>query len=703
MTLAYAGSFANLIFGGALAPYASRAMLAALISSVITMLVLSLRSSFEFSLGGPDSNPSAILAVSVAAIAHSIVLKAGLASSELLPTVLLFIFVSSLGCGLVLYAIGERKLGRYVRFIPHPVVGGFLAGTGYLLVMGAYKMLMGVSFGTDVLARISECSPLAWSTAVAVAAILTVLSRFTRHYLVIPLVLLGAITGFYLLLFLKGTNLEEARRLGLLVEPLRVGEWRNVVNFPYSDVRWDLVLLHWQDFMAMTMVVVIAILLNATSLDLATGRDADVDRELQAVGIANILSGLCGGMVSVNSFNRSMLNLKAGANSPWAARVCAGVVLLIILAAPNATGLLPRPVLTGLIAYLGISLLLTWAWESRQTMPLGDYLMVFAILIMVAVWGMVAGVLLGVILACLSFVFTFSRMPAVKYAFNAKNRRSNVERTTDELRWLFQNGPVLRGFALQGFLFFGTANSLLDEVRQVLRETRYLVLDFRLVRGIDASSAMMLKKIKSLCDEAHVHLVITGLSPVIVERLRQANFDVAQPKLQVQPDLDHGLEWCENRIIAETTEIKHLVDAFTGAFETNEVAILYRYFEHIHVRAQTTLVRQGDESDAMFIVEQGQVSVYLRTVTIPTENGFSKRLRSYGAGTVVGEMGFYSGEDRSADIVADLDTRALSLTTKSMTSLEKDHPQLGHKLHRYVIRVMAGRLRAANEEIRLLL
>ena len=79
--------------------------------------------------------------------------------------------------------------------------------------------------------------------------------------------------------------------------------------------------------------------------------EGNADQELKALGLANILVGLGGGMVAVNSFNRSMLNLKAGANSRWSARFCALVVLGVVLLAPGLIGWMPKPVLTGLILF----------------------------------------------------------------------------------------------------------------------------------------------------------------------------------------------------------------------------------------------------------------------------------------------------------------------------------------------------------------
>jgi sulfate permease, SulP family len=701
--VAYAGSCANLIFSGTLSRFGSEGMLAALVSTVITVIVLSRFSSFSLSLGGPDSNPSAILAVTTAAIAGRILSESGGGDATLLPTVLMFVFSSAFGCGLLLVLIGERRLGRCVRYIPHPVIGGFLGGTGYLLLAGGYKMLTGAAPGMDFMAQLGAVPPLAWGTALVTGVLLTVLMRTLRHPLVIPVVLLGAVTGFYSVLAFSGRTASDARGLGLLMDPLRLGAWVNAFHFSYAAVRWDLVLAHWNDFTVMTVVVIITCLLNATSIDVSIGADVDIDRELRALGIANIVSGLAGGVVVVNSFNRTVLNERSGANSPWAARFCAGFIVILMFLAPGLVGLIPRPALTGLILYLGLSLVITWIWDSRRTMPVSDYLIVVAIVGIVATKGVVPGVLLGVVIACLNFVFSFSKSPAVKYAFTAANRHSNVERKPHEARCLHENGAALRGFVLQGFLFFGTASTVLEEFRKVLDQARIVLLDFWLVREIDTSSAIALRKIRNLSVEKGVKLVITGVSPQLAARLRQANFDLDDPLLKVFADLDHGLEWCENEIIAGQNFTTGPFAPMTGVLTRFREGPMGSYLEAVSFRAGETVVHQGEHGDALYVVDSGQVSIYLRTDAEAGPNGIARRLRTYGVGTVVGEMGFYTGERRTADIVADVDSILLKLSRDRMLALERENPAAAQDFHRYVVSTLALRLRGANEEIRLLL
>lgn len=699
VTIAYAGSFGGLVFGGPLEPFVGRAVIAALVSSVVVMAMLAWRSSFFFGLGGPDSNPAAILAFTLAAVTSDILQGSRVAPAELVPTALMSLFLSASGCGLILFVMGRLRWGRYVRYIPHPVVGGFLAGSGYLLLAGSWKMLTGESLTVSNFGVVAGVHPLASSSVALVAVALLVLTRVIRHFLVIPLVLVGAMVVFHAVRMAWGMDLAAARQAGLLMAPLQVGDWTHAGNFPYGDVRWDLLLLHTKDFGAMTMVAVITILLNTTSLEVATNHEGDADTELKSLGLANLLIGFGGGMVAVNSFNRSMLNLKAGANSRWSGLLCALIVLGTALLAPGLIGLMPKPVLTGLILFFGIGLLMTWMVESRRTMPWSDYLIVLAILGSVAVHGMVPGVMLGLVTACVSFVFTLSKSPTIRGNFSLLNRRSNVERPAQQAEILRTHGQAMRGFVLQGFLFFGTTSRLLDEARAALDRTRFVLLDFRLVHGVDGSSTVALKKLRTLCADAKITLVFTGMSREVESVLRLGGVEADNLTLRTFPDIDHALEWCEDQVIAAALPSAEFQAALAGVLSAEEVTYLITHFERVEVACDAPLIKQGDSSDSMFIIEHGRVSVYLRLGDTTAAGGRRLRLRTFTVGTVVGEMGLYTGAPRAADVVADVPTRALKLSGAQVAVLEERRPELANKLHRFVVRSLAQRLAGANAQL----
>lgn len=694
VTLAYASSFAALIFGGALSSSINLGVWTAIVGSCIAILALSFLSSFPFALGGPDSNPSVILSISAAGIAAE-VLQDATTSAELLPTIFVFLFGSAILCGLLLFAFGRLHWGRYVRYIPYPVVGGFLAGTGYLLLAGGWKLLIGKTILLTELADLQAVPPLSWFFAFGVGLALLVATRLSKHFLVIPAVLAVGIIGFHAALVASGLSLEDARAAEMLLKPVSIGAWQNPFNQNLAAVRWDLLLLHINDVAAMTLVVLVTSLLNATSLDVATGVEADFDRELKALGIANILGGFAGGLVAVNSFNRTMLNHRAGASSPVAARWCAALVLGAAIFAPGAVALLPRPVLIGLLLFLGLSLLLNWLWDVRRELPRVDYLTVAVILVIVAAFGIATGVILGVVIASLSFVVTFSRQSVVKQRFTSATQRSNVERSQQENACLEEQGEWLHGFVLQDYIFFGTANSLLEEIRGVLGRGDVLLIDFRLVRGVDASAVVVLRKLLRLADEHETQLLFTAIDEPLAQRFAACGLPLEKSAVRRFADIDRGLEWAESKLLTSARPEVELTAALRlpdGA----DAESLASYFELLEIPGGTALFQRGEPSNALYILLRGQLSVQIHI----DDSGYTKRLRSYGPGTIVGEMGFYDGAPRSADIVADVDTNVARLSLERLKMLELAQPDRAAQFHRFVIMTLAARLRTANEHLR---
>jgi sulfate permease, SulP family len=136
----------------------------------------------------------------------------------------------------------------------------------------------------------------------------------------------------------------------------------------------------------------------------------------------------------------------------------------------------------------------------------------------------------------------------------------------------------------------------------------------------------------------------------------------------------------------------------SNQFDAGSIDVLIGYCPTLKLTEGATLFKRGDPGDALYFIESGEVSVLL-----PLGNGQTRRLRSFGPGTIVGEMGLYSKQPRSADVVANMNCRLRKLATEDLAKLEHDHPEVAIKLHTFVIKRLSARVIAANDEIRELL
>lgn len=706
--LCYAMSLGTMIFSADLARYAELGVPTALVSCVVTALVIALTSSMRMNIGGPDSNATAFLAGVAAGVASSVRSDGG-PPRTILFTVLLAIAMCSIVTGIILYAIGSTRRSRSLQFLPYPVVGGFLAGTGYLLIAGAFRVLTGqVPHWNTLLSLLTHLHWLAWVPAVTVGAMLTILSRLWNHAAVLPLTLGFGIALFYVLLHVAGLSAGDARQLGLLLPhvPLRSIQFPELhlpASLAHGYVDWSAIFAHLPETLVVTSVSAITILMNSTAMGAATGEDVDLNREMRVAGLANIASGLLGGMVGYQSFNRSLLNVRAGATSRMAGIFAALACLIVLTVSPDLVALFPVPVLVGLQLFMGLRLLIQWLVTAYGKLSWHEYLLVPIILGVVVFYGVVAGVVVGVTAACVIFALLYGRVSCVRMEFDASNRTSNVERSIEDTQRLHELGKQVCGACLQGFLFFGTANSIFHRMRERLAThapipVRFVVLDFAATNGIDASVSISFVKLRQMCAAIDADLVLTALPARSRELL--AKTGTLSLRIHEFATLDAGLEWVEGRLLSSDLHPsphgeEDFYTTLTPHFTSHALDKLSSCLEVRDLEAAQPLFLHGDPGDAMYLVERGRV-----TVSLPLANGRSIRLRSFGPGTIVGEMAVYTQRPRSADVRAEGVARVRRLSLIALNALEQDDPVTAQQFHRFVVKVMASRLAVADEAVR---
>lgn len=718
VTLSYSISYAALIFSGpTLEPFVAAGLHVALIAAAVVALAVALLSSVPFAIGGPDSNATAILAVMAAGLTGTLG-AAGVAAEHAATAVIWMLTVSAVGTGLIVLALGVLRWGRVVRLLPYPVAGGFLAGSGFLVLAGAFKVLTGQPLAWNTVGALGAAPALAWSTTLLVAAALLILPRVVQHVLLVPGIIVAGIAVFYVGLVLSSTDLETAWAQGLLIRALDDAGFALPGILPSGDA-WVAVRGEWRGFLAMVVVVVVTILLNAAGLELATRREVDLDRELRASGAASIAAGFAGGMVGYLSISRSLLNVQAGAVSRmagvWTAILCAAVAFALT----PALSYVPRPVLAGLLVYLGLALLREWLWDAYFKLPLHEYALIVGILVLIAVRDIITGVIAGLLVASVFFAYSYSRADYIRHNLSSSTHRSNKERSLEQMDELQRKGAAARALCLQGYLFFALAASLVETCRGlILREgVRHLLLDFRMVQGVDASVALAFGKLQQICARYGASLVLSGLRPEVHALLSQMRF-LPHRDIQVVPDLDRGLEWIEHRLLASPAGFGETPDQETPGTPADNESLpevdlhrtLARHFtgdaldvllglcETQELPRDAVLMRRGEPGDALYFVERGEVSVF-----VSLGDDKRKRVRTLSAGTVVGEMALYLGQPRSADVVAETACRVRRLSAERFARLEREHPSVAIQFHTFVVRLLAYRLAAANDEIRALM
>lgn len=432
--------------------------------------------------------------------------------------------------------------------------------------------------------------------------------------------------------------------------------------------------------------------------------DIDFNQELKAAGIANLAVGVGGGLVGYHTLSDSLLVYRLGARNRLLGLVSAGVFASALFFCAATLSLFPKPILGGLLLFFGWSLLIESLWDAGDKLPKAEYFIFLLILVVVGAVGFLQGVGVGLVAEIILFVVNYSRIDVAKRVDSGVNYRSRVQRPPNQAEILRQKGEQTYILELQGLIFFGTANKLLNQIRERLdlakENLHFVVLDFRQVTGLDSSAVLSFAKLKQIAKKQSLQLVLTDLPPTAAKQFHQGGvLETPDPVFQVFPDLDRGLEWCESQIL-EVSQLHRsrflplVMQLCTSFLSAEQATKLMQYLELVHLSEGEFLFRQGDPSEGLYFIESGQISV-----VVALSDGETKRLRTYTTGAIVGEMGLYGNAPRFASVVSERNSRLYHLSNQAFARIETEEPLLAATFHKFIVNLLAERLKNCSLEL----
>jgi SulP family sulfate permease len=672
----------TLIFRGDLEELLSAGIGLALVGSAVVALVLAFGSSFMGMYAGTQDASAAIIGLSAASIAGA------LAGAGAFDTVLAMIVAVSLATGLVFLAMGYLGLGDIARFVPFPVIGGLLAGTGYLILRGSLGILRTESLPDAVSA---DAAGLLWP-GVMLGALFFLASRRGWRSRAYPLFLVAAVAGFHVVVPLLEIDRVDALSRGWMLGSFPDGAlWPGTIFGSLADADWSLIAGEAASLVTILLIVPMTLLLYISALEVEFKTDVDMNRELRATGWANVAAALVGGPPGYMYLADTVVTSRLVGMRRGPAVVAPVAMLAVVVVGGFVLELVPQFVVGGMLLFVGAEFLYEWLWASRRRMARSDYWLMVGILVVIATVGFLPGVAVGLVAAVALFVVRYSRIDVIKHALTGGDHQSNIERAVGDAEYLREKGEATLILELQGFIFFGTASSILSRIRAHLETgiRQFIVCDFRRVTGVDSSAVAIFERIAHLADDRGIVLILTGMKPEQSAQFRE--LVAGYPEVVVaQQDLDHGMAWCEDRLL-EATE---LGAGLEGTLPKTLGDGLTQYLEQRTIPSGERLMRQGDPTPGIFLISSGRA-----TVQLEGGDGESVRLRTLLSGTVLGEISLYRDEPCTATVVADTDCDVLHLSPERFEELCRREPAVAAELHLFVARTLAGRVSHANRSI----
>lgn len=680
---------ASIVFVGPLAQFRAEGVGMVLFGAAVLGIVAALRVSYGGVMASPQDMPAVILSLSTAAVAE----RMGTDDpAALFATVGALIAVSGLLCGLALWLVGHRRLGRYARFLPYPVMGGFLASIGYLLAMGGVELAVGELpslpdlLGPDHLWR--------WLPPVGLGAALLLASRAVDSGLVVPAVTLAAFGGFYVLVHVSGLGLDGAAAAGLLMGGVEGGSGSLAGAFgPATLLRadWGQIAAEAPAIATLVGFCVVEALLTASAIELATDEPVDLDRDARGLGLANMLASLGGGIPGYHVLGETMLGTRMLGGSSRVVGVITGVVAAAALfgGAPVLVAL-PVGVFAGLLIYLGLELLYDWLWLERSRLPLPDFAVVLLILGVTVMFGFFAAVASGLAAAAALFVVACARIEPVRSRTTGALQRSTVERPPESIARLVEAGERVLVYELQGFVFFATANALYQRIAPEIEHPtgprpRAVLLDFRRVQGFDVSAAFNLDRLAQHAGRCGVTLGLCHLDPAAQGRIERLGLAA---DCTVFATLDEALACYEEEALAagpgpsgtDPASLDALIERLGGSHGS---ALVPRR----EVPAGAVLIEQGAPSDSLMLLRSGRLCAL-----VSGPGGAPLRVATFLPGAITGEIGVYADTPRSATVVAEIDSVVLVVSCDTLDRMTDNDPEAAAAFHRLAAAILARRL-----------
>lgn len=499
----------------------------------------------------------------------------GSAADLLLPNMMLMMPIITMLLGFALYAIGRWRLAFMLRFFPYTVVGGFLAGSGMLILLESLALAAGeeiwsLSLRTAELVKPDlslYMSPApgdhpeimgAWAqVALAMVFALAVAKARDAYAFGTPALLVACVVISFLVQGVTGGAYPP--RSWFLEFPEPVSWWRPFEELGAS-LTGEFIPTRAVDLeFAATFVTIMAVSWSINTLAIAKLvplrpgiRRCDEQAEIQSLGLTNIILGGLGCHAAMQSFKIPMIMKEVNAGTLWPLFNVGVNFVLFIYSPRTIVNAVPRFLFAGSVVRLSCDLISEWLIESRTRIALNEW-RILALTAVVVVVNVTLGILFGLFLTLVLFAVEYSGVTGVIRSGTLRDVHSTVERSADEQHLLWQYADYVHVLWLSGYLFFGSATQVADEVRAAVANpaVKVVVLDFSLVPAMDASGVWALVELAHEIIEGPQknRLVLCGLVRRLENALQNAAKHHGTSDLALVHDLDGALELCENELL----------------------------------------------------------------------------------------------------------------------------------------------------------
>jgi len=451
------------------------------------------------------------------------------------------LILATILAGIILAAVGGLRLGTYIKFIPYPVTVGFTAGIAVIIFASQVRDLLGLTLAVPEPGPLLDKLPVLWRGLSTVNGAALVLSAGTVLIIAGMSRILPRWPG--MLIAVAGAALAAAA-FNLPVETIgsRFGGIPQSLPVPtLPAVTLAKIQAVLPNAVAFALLGAIESLLSAVVADGMTGRRHRSNCELVAQGIANVASGLFGGICVTGTIARTATNVRAGAHGPVAGIMHSLFLLGFILVAAPLAAFIPLASLAGVLAVVAWKMIEKHAFATLVRASRGDALVLLATLGLTIFRDLTEAIVVGFALGSVLFIHRMSKTTAVEShrPFVAEDKADDANggrRPYDEDA---AADPDVVVYRIVGAFFFGAAASIGAVLERISDTHKALVIDLAAVPFLDSTAANTIDGLARKAQRQGVAVILTGVSASVRRDL--AAHEITPPLVAFETTIDAAL------------------------------------------------------------------------------------------------------------------------------------------------------------------
>ena len=447
-------------------------------------------------------------------VTATLVTGAWTASNGNLSEVMLSMALAAIFCGLFQILFGIIKIGKYVRYIPYPVLSGFMSGIGVIIILQQLYPLIGQSKGGSMIdlliglpAAFGSISLTALLLGLGTVAIIYLFPLITKK---VPSTLVALILMTVASLFI---NMPEGSTIGTIPSGLPMPFFAKE-GITLAGINWGSVLVAALiPGLTLAGLGSIDTLLTSVVADNITKTKHNSNRELIGQGIGNAIAGIFCGLPGAGATMRTVVNVKSGGRTQLSGMVHALLLLAIMLGLGSVVKYVPLSVLAGILITVGWGIIDFRGFKDLAKIPRADAVVLIVVFLVTVFVDLLTAVGIGMVIACVLFMKRASDLVEGGYS---SQEMTNFDK---ESPWADEGGmpdTVAHKIYIQrlnGPIFFGTINKFKEVMSDVPADAKIVIIRMRLVSFMDQSGLYAMEEAVKDLQSRGVQVLMTIIQP----------------------------------------------------------------------------------------------------------------------------------------------------------------------------------------------